>query len=163
MRDVLTRQRWPSLAEEYGAMGGDTEFFENQTDGLEVTLKDQSRSATERLAVFYTCLSLGFEGMHFGEKDFLKQKIDEVLRRLHDFIETDERKKICNQAYGFTDERPLVIPVKSSLLGISIVLIGLIVVVLIYNGVSYYQSTKDLNQRVETATKLLHDAQTPPK
>lgn len=159
MREALTAVRWPSLAEEYNCLAGDTEFFENQADGLEVTLHDQSRAATERLAVFYTCLGLGFEGMHAGDKDFLKQKIDEVLRRLHDFIETDERKKLCNQAYGCTDERPLVMPVRSSLLGISIALIGLIVVVLVFNGVSYYEKTKDLNHRVEDATHQLQQLQ----
>ena len=47
--------------------------------------------------MFYTCLGLGFEGMHAGDKDFLKQKIDEVLRRLHDFIETDSARNYATR------------------------------------------------------------------
>ena len=50
-------------------------------------------------------------------------------------------------------------PVRSSLLGISIALIGLIVVVLVFNGVSYYEKTKDLNHRVEDATHQLQQLQ----
>jgi cytochrome bd-type quinol oxidase subunit 1 len=41
-------------------LAGDEKFF----DLLEETLNDSSEDASERLAVYYTCLGLGFMGMY---------------------------------------------------------------------------------------------------
>ena len=45
-------KKWKELAFDRNELGGDEKFF----DLLEETLKDPSPAATDRLAVFYTCL-----------------------------------------------------------------------------------------------------------
>ena len=47
------------LAYERNELAGDEKFF----DLLEETMKDSSENASERLAVFYNCIGLGFSGI----------------------------------------------------------------------------------------------------
>ena len=57
------------LAYDRNELAGDEKFF----DLLEETLKDQNDEASERLAVFYTCLGLGFTGIYFRQPEYLRK------------------------------------------------------------------------------------------
>jgi hypothetical protein len=58
-------REWKELAFERHEMAGDEKFF----DLLEETLKDKSPNANDRLAVFYTCMGLGFSGWYTGQPE----------------------------------------------------------------------------------------------
>ena len=53
------------LAKERNELAGDERFF----DFLEQDLADASEDAVERLAIYYTCLGLGFTGMYQGQPE----------------------------------------------------------------------------------------------
>ncbi|MGD0768081.1 MAG: DotU family type IV/VI secretion system protein [Tepidisphaeraceae bacterium] len=141
--------KWANLAEEEKPplYGGGSDFFRG-SGGLEDTLADPSHSATERLSIFYTCLGLGFTGEFKEDPDYIQRKINEAVQRLHGSIDMTERKHEFEQAYKNVDTRELEVPVKSSLVGVTIVMLGLIVIVLVFNWVSYYENTKDLKAHV---------------
>src|SRR5581483_5038611 len=77
---VSFAQEWHKkrLAYERNELAGDEKFF----DLLEDTLRDRSDEASERLAVFYTCLGLGFTGIYFGQPEYLRKKMLEMATRI---------------------------------------------------------------------------------
>ena len=109
-------KEWKELAFERNELAGDEKFF----DLLEDTLKDRSPSAPERLAVFYTCLGLGFTGWYTGQPEFLRRKMKEIAGRLQTATESGggDIARICPDAYEHVDTRDLVEPPGTKLLGI---------------------------------------------
>ncbi len=69
---------WKPLSAERGELGFEEKFW----DLLEDALKDPSDSATQRLAVFYVCIGLGFTGLYTGQPDYIKRKMLEISARL---------------------------------------------------------------------------------
>ena len=114
-------RQWQDLAAERGQMAGDEDFF----DQLDNTLRDPSEGATERLAVFYTCIGLGFTGWYAGQPEVLRKKMLEVSSRLRGQMDADRSAKICPEAYERVNTSDLVQPPARKVVGVGIVLIGL--------------------------------------
>ncbi len=133
-------RRWEELAHERNELAGDEAFF----DVLDETLADTSERATERLAVFYTCLGLGFSGFYTGQPEYLRKKMMEISARIRTMMDKDDGSKICPEAYEHTDTSDLIEPPGRSLFGIGIALVGLILVLIAINVFMYQSASKDL-------------------
>jgi type VI protein secretion system component VasF len=134
------------LAFERHEMAGDEKFF----DLLEETLKDKSPSANERLAVYYTCMGLGFTGWYTGQPEYLRRKMKEIAARLQAAGQFSEAQKICADAYDKVDTRDLIEPPGTKLIGIAIALVGLVIVLFFTYGYLYHDSSKKLRDSLAT-------------
>jgi type IV/VI secretion system ImpK/VasF family protein len=92
--------------ERFNELAGDEKFF----DLLEQTLQDSSPEASERLAVYYVCLGLGFTGVYFGQPEQLRRYAVQMLPRIRELVETDQTARICKDAYENVDTRDLTEP-----------------------------------------------------
>jgi len=118
---------WKPLSHERGEMGFEEKFW----DLLEDALKDPSDSATQRLAVFYVCIGLGFTGLYTGQPDYIRRKMLEISARLRGFIDADQAARICPDAYENIDSRNLTQPPNRSLTAMVIALVALTGVLLV--------------------------------
>jgi type VI secretion system protein ImpK len=118
------RMDWIPLACDFNELAGDEKFFEL----LEADLADPGEGAAERLAVYYTCLGLGFTGLYTGEPDAIRRLTGRISGRISRFLEADARARICPQAYEHTDTRDFTEPPGTKLVGIGIALAGLLIV-----------------------------------
>jgi type IV/VI secretion system ImpK/VasF family protein len=139
-------REWHELAFERHEMAGDEKFF----DLLEETLKDKSPSANERLAVYYTCMGLGFTGWYTGQPEYLRRKMKEIAARLQAAGQFSEAQKICADAYEKVDTRDLIEPPGTKLIGIAIALVGLVIVLFFAYGYLYHDSSKKLRESLES-------------
>jgi hypothetical protein len=139
-------REWRELAFERHEMAGDEKFF----DLLEETLKDHSPAANDRLAVFYTCIGLGFTGWYTSQPEYLRRKMKEIAARLQAAGMFSEAQRICADAYEKVDTRDLIEPPGTKLLGIAIVLVGLVVVLFVMYAFLYSDSAKALNASLKT-------------
>ena len=131
-------------------MAGDEKFF----DLLEETIKDRSPAANDRLAVFYTCIGLGFTGWYTSQPEYLRRKMKEIAARLQAAGGgSGDIRRICPDAYEKVDNRDLVEPPGMKLAGIGIILFGLIFVLFFAYVYLYRDSAKALSTSLETVTK----------
>ena len=137
------------LAYERNELAGDEKFW----DLLDETLQDNSSESTERLAVFYTCMGLGFTGFNAGQPELLRKKMLQCSARLRHIVETDEESRICPEAYEHTDGRDLVELPGAKLLGIAIALVGLIIVLFVANIYLFKITSEDLVNALDTIIK----------
>jgi type VI protein secretion system component VasF len=138
-------QAWDKrrLAYDGQEFAGDQKFW----DLLDETLNEpQSEGANERLAVFYTCVGLGFTGFYFGKQDFIKRKMAQMAARLERGGGSELKERICPEAYESVDRRILFERPTSKLIGIAIVVAGLVVVLFVMNAVLYRQVSVDLSK-----------------
>lgn len=136
---------WMDLAEEEEReRAGDEKFFEI----LDLTLRDRSDAATERIAVFYTCIGLGFTGYYMGQPEILKKKMIECAARMRGLIKNDEAFRVCPEAYN-ADTRVLFKRVGSSLLGIGIALVVLVIALIVANVYLYADSSRQLSRSLD--------------
>jgi type VI protein secretion system component VasF len=142
-------REWKEMAFERHEMAGDEKFF----DLLEETLKDKSPSANDRLAVFYTCMGLGFTGWYTGQPEYLRRKMKEIAARLQAAGQFTEAQRICPDAYEKVDSRDLIEPPGTKLVGIAIALVGLIVVLFFVYGYLYHDSAKQLQDALKTVSQ----------
>ena len=105
------------MAYEQKELAGDEKFF----DLIDQTLEDPSPDADERLAVFYTCLGLGFTGWYAGQPEYLRAKMNVIGARLKKTMETDPRARLNPEAYQNLDTRNLVEPAGVRLAVVAIV------------------------------------------
>lgn len=145
-------RRWQDLAAERNELAGDEKFF----DLLEETLSERSEAATDRLAVFYTCLGLGFTGWFQGQPEFLRKKMKEIAGRLRSRGDQEAAGRLCPDAYENVNTSDLIQPPGRSLTGVAILLVGLVAVLFAGNLLLYRMVIGDLNgalQRVIDNTK----------
>jgi type IV/VI secretion system ImpK/VasF family protein len=137
------------LAKERNELAGDERFF----DLLEEDIKDTSEDAAERLAVYYVCLGLGFTGMYQTQPDQIRRYIEQIFPRVRQWIDSDPRTKISEEAYQHTDTRVLTEPPSNKiiLVAIAFVFISLSVLV-IYYGL-YGRAVDDLSRSVQAITE----------
>lgn len=128
------------MAFERQELAGDERFFEL----LDETLHQHGEEASERLAVFYTCLGLGFSGWYSGQPEVLKRKMVELAPRIRAFVESDESARICGSCYEHTDTSNLPLPVATRLIGIAIIFIGVLFVVGAANVYLFREASSDL-------------------
>ncbi len=137
------------LAYERQELAGDQHFFEL----LDETMAERGEDVAERLAVFYTCLGLGFTGWNAGQPEVIKRKMAELAPRIRSFVESDDAARICPDAYQHTNTSNLPLPVGTRLLGIIIVFVGLLLVVIFANISLFRSSSSDLRQALDGVSK----------
>lgn len=136
---------WEDLAYEHNELAGESKFFEM----LDRTLAERNEAANERLAVYYTCLGLGFTGAYTGQAVDLRKKMLEISSRIRGVVDLNTQARMCPEAYENIDTRNLVEPPARSLGGIAIALVGLLVVLLAANWVLYNQNTASLSEALK--------------
>jgi hypothetical protein len=136
---------WEDLAYERNELAGESKFFEL----LDRTLAERNEAANERLAIFYTCLGLGFTGAFTGQAVDLRKKMLEISSRIRGMVDLNTQSKMCPEAYEHIDTRNLVEPPARSLGGIAIALVGLVLVLLAANYVLYKKNTDNLANALE--------------
>lgn len=136
---------WEDLAYERNELAGESKFFEL----LDRTLAERNEAANERLAIFYTCVGLGFTGMFTGQAVDLRKKMLEISSRIRGIVDLNTQSKICPEAYEHIDTRNLIEPPARSLGGIAIALVGLVLVLLAANYVLYKKNTNNLANSLE--------------
>jgi len=137
---------WQSLAEEEaGESNGDERFFQYLDETL-ATHNDEA--ANDRLAVYYTCMGLGFTGVHGGRLEYLRQKMAECWSRLRGVWDVNESNRICPEAYENVNTSNLVEPPARGLVGIGIGLVGAVLVLFVANAFLYKSSSRELQSAV---------------
>jgi type VI secretion system protein ImpK len=109
------------LAYERNELAGDEKFF----DLLEASMKDSSDDATDRLAIYYSCLGLGFTGMYVGQPEYLRKTMNTILPRIRHLVQRAESEKICPEAYEHVDTRKLTEPPAGRLVVVGVALLVL--------------------------------------
>jgi len=136
------------LAYERNELAGDEKFF----DLLDETLREP-RDADERLAVFYTCLGLGFAGWYAGQPEFLRKKMLEIAPRVKAFVDADETGLITPDSYQHTNPANLPMPMSASLVPLLIILVGLFLIVGAVNVFTFRTASAELNEALEQITR----------
>jgi len=149
-------RQWQEIAYEHNELAGDEKLF----DLLDETLADPSQAATERLAVYYTCLGLGFTGWYTGQPEYLRKKQLEISARIRTMMDVDEASRICPEAYENVDTSDLVQPPGMKLLGIFVALLGMAVVMFIANFFLFRTTASDLQAALNRI--IDREAVTPP-
>src|ERR1017187_10128484 len=108
-----------------GIKDGRIRFFQE----LDATLNGGAMAA-QRLAVFQSCLGLGFGGVHRGNTDKLRDYADRILQQL-EFRLTSAQDRVCAEAYEYTQAERLCNPITQRFWAIGIVCGGLILATLI--------------------------------
>lgn len=148
---------WNDLAAEEGQTNGDARFFEL----LEETLRQHDEAANDRLAVYYTCMGLGFTGIHTGRQSYLRQKMEECWSRLRGIWDASSSTRICPEAYEHVNTSNLIEPPGRGLVGIGIALFGFIVVLFVANAFLYRSSSEELQSAVDGVLQHSRDAERP--
>lgn len=128
------------LAYERNELAGDEKLF----DLLDQDTKDPSDEASERLAVFYTCIGLGFSGIYFRQPELLRKTMFTIAPRIKRWLEADEAAKICPEAYEGVDTRDLTEPPSRKVLVISLIFVCLIFACVASYFWLYYRSASEL-------------------
>lgn len=134
------------LAYERNELAGDEKFF----DLLDETLRETREGADERLAVFYTCLGLGFTGWYAGQPEYLRKKMLELYPRVKTFVDADETALITPDSYQHTNAANLPLPMSASLVPLLIILGGLFLVVAAVNIYTFRAASSELNEALES-------------
>jgi type IV/VI secretion system ImpK/VasF family protein len=145
------------LANEREELAGDERFF---VDFLEKDLTDASEEAAERLAVYHVCLGLGFAGMYQGQPEQIRRYVEQIFPRVRQWIDSDPRTKISEEAYRYTDTRALTEPPSKKIILVAILFVFLSLSVLaIYYGLyanasgAVTNSIREIIRQSETAKK----------
>lgn len=131
--------------EKFNELAGDDRFF----DLLEQTLNDPSDEASERLAVFYVCLGLGFTGSYAGQPDQLRKYMSMILPRIRHLVDV-EKSRLCPDAYKNVDTRALTEPPISPMIPVTVLFAFLALAVLVLYYGMYQHSTRNLDRAVNT-------------
>jgi type VI secretion system protein ImpK len=131
------------LAYERNELAGDEKFF----DLLEETMKDSSEDASERLAIFYSCIGLGFSGIYFRQPEYLRKTMLTIAPRIRHLVEADQTAKICPDAYEAIDTRNLVQPPSSRMAFVGILFLCFILAV----GITYFMLYRSASKSLSTS------------
>jgi hypothetical protein len=137
---------WDDIAAEHHEYAGDDKFF----DLLDETLQDRSKDATEQLAVFYTCLGLGFVGGLYGQPEAIRRKMHDCVARIGDQMDDASRGRICREAYEHTDKRPLNLPKTQRILVSVGILVTVLISVFVAAGFGYHFAQRGLDRSFQT-------------
>jgi len=137
------------LAKERNELSGDEKFF----DLLEADLKDTSEEAAERLAVYYVCLGLGFMGMYQAQPEQIRRYLEQIFPRVRQWIDTDPRTKISEEAYKYTDTRVLTEPPGNKIILVAIAFVFVSLSVLAICWALYAKAVSVLSSSVESIIK----------
>lgn len=143
---------WERLElERYGELVGDQRFWVY----LDETLADNSESATDRLAVFYQCVGLGFTGLYAGQPEYLRSKMNQIAERIgKSYLPSETSGTVCPEAYQFTDKSNLIEPPAPRMIGVAIAVAGLILTLFVANVYLYNQAKGDLAEALQTINAM---------
>ena len=143
---------WERLElERYGELVGDQRFWVY----LDEALGDTTESATDRLAVFYQCIGLGFTGLYAGQPEYLRSKMNQVAERIgKSYLPSETSGTVCPEAYQFTDKSNLIEPPAPRMIGIAIAVIGLIVTLFVANVYLYHQAKSEVAEALDTINAM---------
>ena len=144
------------LAYSFNELAGDEKFF----DLFDETLKESGDDATERLAVYYTCIGLGFTGWYSGQPEYLRKKMLEVAPRIRHLIESDTTVRVCPEAYQNVDGRDLVEPPNSKMVVIVIIFVVFMLTTLACNFFLFQEASRQLTSSLSEI--IAHDKELPP-
>lgn len=137
---------WKRLGGDGGAdPGGEEHFFQM----LEQTMAEPGDAANQRLAIFYTCLGLGFTGPHAGRPEELRRTMMTLGGRIRAFMDADQTARICPEAYEKVDTRVIYEPPSRGLTGLAIALVIMTVALIAANIVSYRQAQRQLDRSLQ--------------
>ena len=142
---------WKEIAaDRYNELTGDEKFW----DMLDEALAERGEAATDRIAVYYTCIGLGFTGWYAGQPEYLRKKMVECCARLRSMIDVDDSSPIISESELYVNNDDLIEPPGTSLVGIGIASVVLMIVLLIGNIYLYYQGTSELTQSLNDIISL---------
>jgi type VI protein secretion system component VasF len=142
-------QNWNRIAYRREVYTGDDEFGVD----LEKALSEpESVSANERLAVFYTCLGLGFAGGNYEDPTLRQQRMAQLARRIRSIMELEDRARITPQAYQYTLQDDLVPPPVGPVWKIGVALVGLVAVLIAVNAYAYLDDLRQLRDHLSQIT-----------
>lgn len=134
---------WKRLGGDDGAdPGGEERFFTM----LEQTLAEPGEAAGQRLAIYYTCLGLGFTGPHAGRPEEQRRTMMTLGARIRPFMDADQSARICPEAYEKVDTRIIYEPPSRGLTSLAIALVIMTLALVAANIVSYRQAQLQLDR-----------------
>lgn len=133
------------LAYERNELAGDEKFF----DLLEETLRDSSDDASERLAVFYLFIGLGFTGIYFRQPEYLRKTMLTIAPRIRQLVEADQAARICPEAYEGIDARNLVQPPSSRMAIVGIIFLCFILAAIVSYFWMYRTASHNLRRSLD--------------
>jgi type VI protein secretion system component VasF len=139
------------LAYEHNELAGDEKFF----DIIEETLRDKSPEASERLAVYYQCLGLGFTGAFPNQVELLRKYMNDMTPRVQPWMDKDHLAQVCPEAYRGVDSTNLIPPESNSLVIVGILFACFCVAAFVAFFTLYYQASKSLTTALEVVEQ--HD------
>ena len=142
------------LARERNELAGDERFF----DFMEKDLTDPGEDAKERLAVYYSCLGLGFSGMYQNQPDQIRGYVEQIYPRISEWLDRDPRTKISEEAYRHTNTTILTEPPSRKIIFVAVLFVFLSLSVL---TVYYALYVKAADSLTESVNKINHDAKAP--
>jgi type VI protein secretion system component VasF len=137
------------LAYERKELAGDQKFF----DLLEAALADPGVDAAARIPVFYTCLGLGFLGMHAGHPEAVQKYMTDLGGRIVPPIGEGDDKKITPEAYDHVDLRNLIRPKPIKTWLLVVLFIGFLLLVLALGAYSFQKATLQLRYDLQMIHK----------
>jgi len=145
---------WLELGRERNELAGDEKFFSL----LNEELADSSEAATERLVIYYTCISLGFTGIYAGQPKEIQRLILRISARISDMMDVDENSYICPEVYESVDSRDFTKPPGKKLGGIGIAVTCLIIFWMIVYFFSFWSATA----KIEDSYDIIKQYDKPP-
>ena len=139
--------QWASnrLAYEWNELAGDECFF---VDFLDKDIQDPGEEAAHRLAVYYICLTLGFTGMYQGQPEQIRKYMDQIFPRIRQWMDTDTRTKISEQAYACTVSRQLTQPPADKIYLLLVIFVFLSLCVLFLSYGLYFKASSELTHAI---------------
>ena len=138
---------WQRLAYKKDRVTGDTDFC----DELDAVLDEpETPASNERLAVFYTCVGLGFVGDRLSDPALRQKRMAQMARRLRSFMELEDRARVTPQAYANTLRDNLVPPPVAPVWKLGVALLGLVVTLAVLNAYLYRQQSGELVKTLDS-------------
>lgn len=143
------------LAYSFNELAGDEKFF----DLFDETAKEPGEEAAERLAIYYTCIGLGFTGWYAGQPEYLRKRMLEIAPRLRHLIESDSTLRVCPEAYENIDTRNLIQPPSSKMVVIAIIFVVFMLTTLACNFFMFQKASEQLTDSLNQI--IAHDKDLP--
>jgi type VI protein secretion system component VasF len=145
------------LAYDHNELAGDEKFF----DIVEETLRDKSAEATERLAVYFQCLGLGFTGAFPNQVELLRKYMNDLTPRVQPLMDKDHLAQVCPEAYRGVDTTNLIPPESNNLVIVGILFACFLVAAFVAFFTLYSQASKSLKTALDVVEQ--HDPARPVK
>lgn len=139
------------LAYDHNELAGDEKFF----DIIEETLRDKSAEASERLAVYFQCLGLGFTGAFPNQVELLRKYMNDIAPRIQHLMDRDHLAQVCPEAYRGVDTTNLIPPESNNLVIVGILFGCFLVAAFVAFFTLYSQASRSLKTALEVVEQ--HD------